>query len=197
MNILTDWAKNIIYYVLFVKLLTTLIPNGNMSKYIKLFSGILLMLVLAEPIMSLNRLDEKVLKNFINYEMVIAQDSFTSQINTYNNVNDTLAINIYKKKVEAHICQIVETENVDIISLEVIIEDKQGVQFGELIAINLCVTPKSSNKIVRHNKIEISSKSPLNDNELTAEDIILQKNIKIALHGFYNIPTDNMNISIE
>lgn len=195
MEYLSDWAKNIVYYILFVKLISHLIPNGNMSKYIKLFTGILLIVVLMEPILSLSNMDQKVMSNIMNMENMIAHKDFESQSKTYSNVNDQLAINLYKKQVEEHIRKLVEDEGAIVSSVDIKINVEEGTHYGEIVSINLQVAKKNNNKAVTIEKIEIGSNSSTHN--VKAEDIIIEKNIKIALRGFYNIPPDNMNISVS
>lgn len=195
MEFLKDWIKNIVYFILFIKLITGLIPNGNMSKYIKLFSGILLMLVLTSPLISLKQIDKKVLYQFFDYDKAIAHESLLVQRDTYSSINESLAIDLYKKKVRSHIYQIVEAEKVEILLLELFINEEKGEKYGEIIGIELKVRPLIEKDHQGVNKIEISSEAKAYNE--TTEAIIIRKNIKIALHGFYNIPTDNMNIIIE
>jgi hypothetical protein len=98
--------------------------------------------------------------------------------------------------VETHINEIVKAEQAEVCSIEILINENEGPHFGEIIGINLTVKPLKNIKSNRIEKVKIDTYHS-NEDLLKAEAIILQKNIKIALHGFYNIPTDNMNISIE
>ncbi|PKM95862.1 MAG: stage III sporulation protein AF [Firmicutes bacterium HGW-Firmicutes-1] len=195
MEFLSDWAKNIVYYILLVKLISQLLPNGNMSKYIKLFTGVLLIVVVMEPILSLRNLDQKVLSNIMNMENMLAHKDYNSQSKTYNQINDQLAINLYKKQVEEHIRKLVHDEGVEVSRIEIEVNEDEGDHFGEIVAMNLNVRKETANKGVTIDKIEIGNHHTAHD--VTAEDIIIEKNIKIALRGFYNIAPDNMNISIS
>lgn len=195
MDALIDWAKNIVYFILFIKLLTNLIPNGNMSKYIKLFTGILLMIVLMQPILTLKTMNEKVLDPMNEINKVLAKDEFSSQTKTYSSLNKTLALNLYKKKMEAQIQSIVQEENAEVVFIELKINEEEGQDYGDLLEIQLKVVHKDEEIKSKVAKIEIDTSDAYSGTK--AEDIILEKNIKNTLHGFYNVPIANMNISIE
>ncbi|PKM50043.1 MAG: stage III sporulation protein AF [Firmicutes bacterium HGW-Firmicutes-7] len=195
MEYLSNWAKNIVYYILFVKLISHLIPSGNMSKYIKLFTGVILIIVVMEPILSLPNMEQKIKSNILNMENIIAHKDFQSQSKTYSKVNDQLAINLYKKQVEEHIRKLVRGEDVEVSSINIKINEEEGKNFGEVVSIDMKVRKKNSSNDLSIEKIKIGADSTAYN--ITAEDIIIVKNIKIALRGFYNISPDNMNISVS
>lgn len=197
MNLLTSWAKNIIYYVLFIKILTNLMPNGNMEKYIRLFTGILLIFILIEPLLSFRNIEQNFMNNVLSFEKELYKENFISQSKTYSNVNNQLAIDLYRKKIEENIKKIVNKENMELVFSDIDIVQEEGDDFGSIAGINIKIKKvnKNNNMDIHIENVQINSQK--NEEEpMTAENIIIIKNIKTELFNFYNVPINNINISI-
>lgn len=197
MTFLTDWAKTIVYYILFVKLLTSLIPSGNMSKYIKLFSGILLIIILVQPLLNLKSMDESMFNNILKVENELDHENLTKQAQTYQKLNDTLALDLYIKNTKRHIVTIAEREDVQVVSINLVINEAEG-HYGEVISMDLVLNKEksSSGGSVKINEINVDTGDE-NLSPKSTEDILIEKNIKSDLLDFYNVPADNIHISIE
>lgn len=50
MTIIYDWIKNIIYYLILISLVFQILPNEQYRKYMKLFTGILLVIIVLKPV---------------------------------------------------------------------------------------------------------------------------------------------------
>lgn len=53
------WVSNIVYYLIFVTIITNLLPAGKYEKYLRLFAGCILILLVLQPLTGGLRLDEK------------------------------------------------------------------------------------------------------------------------------------------
>lgn len=53
MEELYEWIRNLAYYMLMVQMLLHLLPNNTYQKYVRFFTGLLLILLLSEPIFSI------------------------------------------------------------------------------------------------------------------------------------------------
>ena len=54
-----SWVSNIVYYMIFVTMLINLLPGGKYEKYLKLFAGCILILLVIQPVTGGLRLEEK------------------------------------------------------------------------------------------------------------------------------------------
>ena len=54
---LKEWIQNITFYFILVTLVMQMIPNQSYKKYIQFFTGLILVLLLAEPIMNIVEMD--------------------------------------------------------------------------------------------------------------------------------------------
>lgn len=58
-EILFDWVENIAYYMIMVTAFMHVIPNGNYQKYIRLFTGMILILLLGSPVLNMFGVDQE------------------------------------------------------------------------------------------------------------------------------------------
>ena len=52
-----EWLQNVTFYFILVTLVMQMIPNQSYKKYIQFFTGLILVLLLAEPIMNIVEMD--------------------------------------------------------------------------------------------------------------------------------------------
>ena len=190
-----SWGKGIIFYLLFVKLMTSILPEGNISKYMKFFSGILLIIILIKPVLNIQNYDQLIKENILKINDEIERCNLENNMETYKNVNDQLAFDIYREKLKENIEIIVEDEGAFLIDLKISFNS-----YDELKSMDLWITRSSQyDQKIRIDPIEIqdNNKKPYLAEGKNAEDILLEKNIKSRLFNFYNLSSDNINITIE
>ena len=59
MDVITHWAGNIVSYLVFLTVLTGLLPAHKYEKYIRLFAGCILLLIVLKPLTDGLRLEER------------------------------------------------------------------------------------------------------------------------------------------
>ncbi|MGN1400365.1 MAG: stage III sporulation protein AF [Bacillus sp. (in: firmicutes)] len=57
MDLLTDWIKNIILFILLATVMDMLLPSSSMQKYAKMVLGLLLITILVSPVLKLLSID--------------------------------------------------------------------------------------------------------------------------------------------
>lgn len=64
------WIQNIVYYLIFVTMILNLLPSGKYEKYLKLFTGCILILLVIQPVTGGLRLEEQIsgLFNSMSFE---------------------------------------------------------------------------------------------------------------------------------
>lgn len=60
MDQLYGWVRNITYYLILITVITNLLPNKKYEKYIKLFAGMVLILLVLKPLTGSLRLEDKI-----------------------------------------------------------------------------------------------------------------------------------------
>lgn len=186
--------------MLLVKLLLCIVPEGKMSKYIKLFSGIILIIILINPILRIQGIEDDITRTINGYDYEIDKYTLIEHTENYKNINETIAIDIYKKNIKKNIEYIVKKENVTVKSLSIVInEDPISSEYGHIISVNMSIIKGVSESntqlvsietiVIEDGEEESTLKSP--------EELILEKKIKSALINFYNMSSDNIDINIE
>lgn len=60
MDRLYGWIQNIVYYLIFVTMIINLLPAGKYEKYLRLFAGVILILLVIQPITGGLRLEDNI-----------------------------------------------------------------------------------------------------------------------------------------
>lgn len=60
MDGLYGWIQNIVYYLIFVTVIVNLLPAGKYEKYLRLFAGCILILLVLQPVTGGLRLEDKI-----------------------------------------------------------------------------------------------------------------------------------------
>lgn len=58
MEWLSQWVRNLAFYFIFLSVLMNVIPQGEERKYIRFFMGLLLILILIKPLLTVGNLDQ-------------------------------------------------------------------------------------------------------------------------------------------
>lgn len=202
-----DWfygfIKNIVIFLLLAKILEYLIPGGNMKKYFRLFSGIILMIIIINPIIKYNGILEKFNLDVIKNEFKINSSNTQGIDNEYLDVQNGITLKIYKDKIISHIKGLLDDENISIINASVEVEeDINNEEYGTIREVYLTVNSeyieKKDSEIERI-KIERVLIGDSNNNQTlrSSEDILLEKKIKKIIKNFYKLSSNNIHITIE
>ena len=75
---LFEWIRNVAYYMILVTAVMHVVPKGNYQKYIRLFTGMILILLLSSPILKLFGVEQEQV-SLINIE------EYQDKLNEINN----------------------------------------------------------------------------------------------------------------
>ncbi|UOE95919.1 stage III sporulation protein AF [Alkalihalobacillus sp. LMS39] len=79
MGVLTDWLTNIILLILLATIIELLLPNSSMQRYVKMVVGLLLLVVLLNPVLSIFSKD-------IGEFLPMLEDNHTSNLSLENSI---------------------------------------------------------------------------------------------------------------
>lgn len=215
-----SWVKSIVFFLVLTTILDNLVESTSYKKYINLISGMILIILVISPLFDLFDINEKIDYNF-------EKNSFASDTQNINNdlikmeeAQLSAILEEYKKEIEDKTRGLLEKENLFISYFQIEInEDGESDLFGEIEKMEIVASYTVENESlvtesiekVEIDKIEIGTEtktetdgvngenSKINDNNLN-EDIDLSDNeiyMKNLLSDFYNIDSDNINISIQ
>ncbi|RDU24350.1 stage III sporulation protein AF [Anaerosacchariphilus polymeriproducens] len=183
MNIIYDWIKDIIFYLILISLVFQLLPNDQYRKYMKLFAGILLVIIVLKP-----------LKVLLREESL---DQVRAAFHQYDNYEEDVQLQIeeFKKKQEEIYSEYAQGELKA--QIQKLIEKKGFiVQKAEVKNINenekLCISLVKENTGVKNIIVEAVQieKEPINKE---SKEII---EIKKKIADYYKISDSNIQIQL-
>lgn len=103
MSLLRNWIVNIVLVIIISSLVDILLPNSEMRKYVKFFSGLILIIIILTPIIKLlgTEAGEQIIKTGI--EQNSSFENIQPVIRNIEQVQEDMAVEIYENKLESHI----------------------------------------------------------------------------------------------
>lgn len=180
--------KKIVVFSLISYCIGELTPGEEYKKYINLFSGMVLVLIVLGPVY-----DFLYKSNSITQELdrFLIKDEITD-MNTYFNEYDEMrtktVIQDYNDMVVENITAMVLEEQLYVNSIDIEFNlDAESEDFLQILSVNLAVSKKYQNTEIKVKEILLDEKNPSEDVQVI--------NIKNKISQFYNVETDNINIS--
>ena len=126
MTELLGWVKNLAVYLIFSELLFQILPHKRYRKYLRFFSGLILVLLILSPLLSAGGLEQRLLD---------AMDSF-SQIQSSDEMEDVGLSGEYEAILESRVEEMVEQEGYRLASFSAeLCLDPEAENFGEIYSL--------------------------------------------------------------
>ncbi len=206
-DFLKNWSLNIVTVVLFIVVLEMLLPSGKMKKMVNLVSGLILVIVLINPVLGLleKGVDLKAYQmansNFIDKKEIMVNSEVLKEEQTRQ------ITNVYRNKVIGQLESMVkEVKGVFDVKADVIInEDYSSENFGEVKKVYLTLELGSNDdkkgvkpvKKIDKVKIETKKTGESNENSEKGIDKGLRAHIEDKIEKLLNIHKENILISLE
>ena len=206
MSEMYTWVKNIIIFLILTTIISNLLGKSTYKKYIDLITGIILLILVVTPFFKIFNLTDSLDYYFnSNYLLSEVKDISHEIINAEAGQVDTI-IKQYKESLANQIETVLLKEKLYINEIEITIdEDSNSSTFGEIKEVDILagyVKKDSELEIesvdkIQISKIKIGEKDKTDD--LKKDDFLTpaEINAKKMLSDFYNMNTDNINISIQ
>ncbi|MFT9493650.1 stage III sporulation protein AF [Anaerosolibacter sp.] len=202
---LRTWTLNIVMVVIFISFVELLLPSSSMKKYIKMVVGLLVILVILNPIIELLYGDINVQDEIFKSTVMIEREALSKDAAGFQKSRNQQMIAMYKEKISQHLRDKIGYEyDVRLENARIEIEeDTENKDFGKIKEIHLVLTEgnkMSEEQIAIENIDQVSiavnggpSKTPSNK----PEDLYIISDIKNSISRFYDIEEDNINISMN
>lgn len=127
MNGIFDWVKSIVFYLILLTVVTNLLPSRKYEKYVKLFTGMLLVIIVIHPVSQVFSWDETFDKNFM--EMLSEGESFSIDDTKvdFENVQEEQFMEEYKRQLEAFVSSQAGSLGMDVLQFQSKVENQDGV----------------------------------------------------------------------
>lgn len=119
------WIRNIICYLLFISVIENLLPGKKYHKYLKLFSGMILILLIIQPVASGLRLDDKIARYYESFVFRYESDDLKNELLGMEDKRLEQMISQYEEAIAGDLAQMAREEGVEAVSCRVVIERDQ------------------------------------------------------------------------
>ena len=99
------WIWNLVVYFILVTAVTSVLPGEQYRKYIRLFTGVMMILVMADPLLQLLRLDESLLSSFEEYSVRQEKEELREEMEAMEGVAESYVMEHYRRQLEFSIRQ--------------------------------------------------------------------------------------------
>ncbi|QSQ10041.1 hypothetical protein H0A61_02433 [Koleobacter methoxysyntrophicus] len=206
---LKNWIRSIVLIIFFAFLLEVFMPRSDLSRYIKVILGFLVIITVLSPVLSLFNLDFDFNQRIWAIKNDIEIQEITERGKSIQKDYNEQAIEQYKKgiveQIKSHILDVVGLDESKIeINVE-ICEDIHDKDFGKLQGVEVIIdySKKEEMGVKKIKPVEISiglpneTKKASSDRNEVDNDSILINNIKKALSQFYNISHERVYIEVR
>ena len=137
-EILLEWARNIIFFMVFLSVISHLLADASYEKYIRFFAGIVLILITVSPLKGGLDFQEKAGRFFEEFSFFQEKEQAGKALSKADQERMGAFLAEYKKEAEARIRETVQAEGVICSQAEVEIEkDEKSGEYGTIRKIIL------------------------------------------------------------
>ncbi len=142
MEELFSWIRNITYYLIFITVVGNLLPNKKYEKYIKLFAGMVLILLVLKPITGGLRLDDTLAYYFESISLKKEAGELTGKLSEMDGKRLESMIARYEEAVGTDLKSMAETDGFTCReSRAEINQDQESSTFGHVVRVTLVLVP--------------------------------------------------------
>lgn len=205
MDIIYNWIRNVVIYMILNAIIMNLLGDKSYKKYVSIVSGMILVLIIVSPLMSYMNLEDTLDYYLQANDFTVETSEFKNDLNRMEEAQSDAIFAEYEDKVRKQVENLLKEEGLDLTGLDITIDrNTKNPTFGEIMRMDItAVTEKNDEKAVSNRlSIDEIDISPVSIREAEESDAQtppspMEINIKNKLSDFYNIEQVNINISIS
>lgn len=146
MDAVYGWIRNLTGFFLFMSVIDNLLPNKKYGKYVRLFSGMILILLVLQPLTGRLRLEDRIAHYYESFVFRYQAEDLQTEILGIEKQRLSQMIEQYEHAVEQDVAQMAEDMGFAVIKCSVIIDGNEGTeQFGMVTDVSLNVSMEGEN----------------------------------------------------
>ena len=212
MNAIYTWLKTIVIFMLFLTILSNLLGKSDFKKYVNVVTGLLLVLITMNPLLKLTSL-ESVFDNFFDSSTFRLQTTeIGNEMRSAEDQQKTIILKTYKEEIIQQIAQLLEAEHLYVVDAKVMIEEDSSsddyakIKYMDVKATYYVQEDEAESRIndvmiqdIRIDDISITDFADEPEEKKDKEEFLtpMEIHVKTILSDFYNLSSDNINISIQ
>ncbi|HKL99646.1 MAG TPA: stage III sporulation protein AF [Mobilitalea sp.] len=210
MDILYEWIRNIVIYMILNTIIMNLLGNSSYKKYVSIVSGMILVLIVISPLMKYMELEENLDYYLQSNEFAVETSDFKNSLQHMEKEQLRAVFDEYGNKVKEQVRELLLVESLIMTDFKLMFDlDSTSKSFGEMTSMKLVASYQEVEDINKEDKnskridikeIDIAEVSSISKDKQEIPIIPpspAEINIKIKLSDFYNIDMDNINITIR
>lgn len=189
-----SWIKGIAFYIILVTTVMYVLPNQKYQKYLRFFTGIVMILLVINPILKVLKQDQNLSYTFQlnNYRQEL--DEFNKDIKEAQGEQKHTLLTQYEEKIAEKISEFVAGQGLFTKKISVILNsDETSENYGSIQSIQI----EASRSEVQQDKNRIETEDIQIGSKKQKNPSVEEINLKNEIEDFYNISGDNINISIQ
>lgn len=133
MDFLYDWVKNLAVFMIFISIIRNLLPKSHYEKYVKLFTGMLVILLVLQPLSGFlgvqDRIDTLFSLDLYSQEMDEMKADFVQAGSGYE---DAL-LNEYEEQIKKQVTLLLQEEGVQVSQIDFYVCMEEGAdEYGNI-----------------------------------------------------------------
>lgn len=145
MDQLYGWVRNITCYLIFMTVLTNILPDKKYEKYMKLFAGMVLILIVLKPLTSGLHLDDQIAYFFESITFQSQTDDLKKELSGMEEKRLSSMMGQYEQAVSMDLKEAVEAAGYYTKQVYVTIEEDQSSEkFGSVTGISIVITTEQA-----------------------------------------------------
>lgn len=201
------WILNIATVIIFISFIEILLPNSSMKKYIKMIVGLLVMLVVLNPVIELMNGKIDIENEIMRTSLLIDETSLTIAKDNLGGLQEKQMLQYYKAKVEGHIKDKMYRDfDMAVEKVTVVIdENSKSDKFGQIQGIEISIASMEKDHSIEKDiqpvtgiHIIIGKDNIANEeDENFEEDNKKIQEIKNSISSFYDVNDRNIHINVR
>lgn len=196
-----EWVWQIICCLIFITVLSSLLPKKSYEKYIRLFSGMILILVIIKPVTESLDLDEKLAALFQSVQFQEEAGEFRRKLSDLEQNRFDKMTNEYEMQVEEEVKNLARSVGIEAEKTEAEIEkDPKSDGFGTVRRIRVSAREETEGKDslvspVEPVEIRTDSKEEQPASAIPAKaDLEKEEELKRRISQYYGVEERNVEI---
>lgn len=133
-----SWVKNIIYYMIFLSVVSNLLADSKYEKYIRFFAGMVLILLVVSPLTGKLRLDEQISSMFRSISLYNDTADLKSQLWEMDGKRLDRIMGKYEEAVEQDVAAMAAADGFACVNARVQIDsDRNSSTYGQVTDIQM------------------------------------------------------------
>lgn len=208
LEVINAAVKSIVIYLILVTVVMNLLGNSTYKKYVGIFTGMVLIILVITPVMTFLKADNK-MNHYLDFHYRNEENkSLIHEMDVAKEQQVTEVIEEYKKTVEEEITSIIMQYDFHPVSIQTKIEeDIESNEFGQIRFLEIVLSREETNQEeeLLKDKIEIDPVERVDlDNKEKHSSVAKRsivfletKDLKQELSRLYHLKPENTTISIQ